>query len=56
MGNGVMPNGLSYRAHPRLYLNRLIPNAPASAAIGGKADPDQATLDKLYVWYMSCAA
>jgi hypothetical protein len=20
MGNGVMPNGLSYRAHPRLYL------------------------------------
>ena len=22
MGNGVMPNGLSYRAHPRLYLKR----------------------------------
>jgi hypothetical protein len=22
MGNGVMPNGLSYRAHPRLYPKR----------------------------------
>jgi hypothetical protein len=22
MGNGVMPNGLSDRAHPRLYLKR----------------------------------
>src|ERR1700730_3762339 len=24
MGNGVMPNGLSYRAHPRLYRMRRV--------------------------------
>jgi hypothetical protein len=39
MGNGVMPNGLSYRAHPRLYpsvtarAHTAFPKLGADAAI-----------------------
>src|SRR5260370_37992145 len=28
MGNGALPNGLSYRAHPRLYLSRHFAGYP----------------------------
>jgi hypothetical protein len=42
---------VSERARPRdfrlLALSRLIRNARASAAIGGKADPDYTTLAEL---------
>jgi hypothetical protein len=37
----------SYPESPVLALSRLIRNARASAAIGGKADPDYTTLAEL---------
>ena len=33
MGNGALPNGPSYRAHPRLYQSGL-----RGSAFGGEAD------------------
>ena len=44
MGNGVMPNGLSYRAHPRLYRSRV----GANYRFGSKADSDKAPPGRVY--------
>src|SRR5215204_4523420 len=38
MGNGAVPNGLSYRAHPRLYHHVSSPRRINSVAIEGIAD------------------
>jgi hypothetical protein len=38
MGNGALPNGPSYRAYPRLYLNRHSATAVEYPLFGGKAD------------------
>jgi hypothetical protein len=38
MGNGALPNGPSYRAHPRLYLSVIRRDAIFWDAIGGIAD------------------
>ena len=35
MGNGVMPNGVSYRAHPRLYLTPSPGLSVNRSAVGG---------------------
>jgi hypothetical protein len=34
MGNGALPNGPSYRAHPRLYLYSFAPPLPLRGAPG----------------------
>jgi hypothetical protein len=36
MGNGALPNGLSYRAHPRLYRNRPGAMSALQPLLGGK--------------------
>jgi hypothetical protein len=41
MGNGALPHGPSYRAHPRLYLGVFRCGAQNSDAIGGTADIDR---------------
>jgi hypothetical protein len=38
MGNGVLPNGPSYRAHPRLYLSVISLLRSDSVAFGCEAD------------------
>jgi hypothetical protein len=40
MGNGALPHGPSYRAHPRLYLGVFHCGAQNFDAIGGTADID----------------
>jgi hypothetical protein len=34
MGNGLLPNGPSYRAHPRLYLNCRVGGADQCPKLG----------------------
>ena len=43
MGNGALPHGPSYRAHPRLYLSVELLQCTISAAIGGTADIARST-------------
>ena len=38
MGNGALPHGPSYRAHPQLYQTAIRYGAQNSVAIGGTAD------------------
>ena len=38
MGNGALPHGPSYRAHPRLYLPGRSPRCGKSSAIESVAD------------------
>ena len=33
MGNGALPNGPSYRAHPRLYRSDVRPTASKAGAV-----------------------
>jgi hypothetical protein len=41
MGNGALPHGPSYRAHPRLYLGFFHCGAQNFDAIGGTTDIDR---------------
>ena len=41
MGNGALPHGPSYRAHPRLYLGVFHCGAQNFDAIGGTTDIDK---------------
>ena len=43
MGNGALPHGPSYRAHPRLYLRVRSPRCLNSVAIGAIADIARST-------------
>jgi hypothetical protein len=38
MGNGALPNGPSYRAHPRLYLFRTSLDVSLESVMHSKAD------------------
>jgi hypothetical protein len=39
MGNGALPHGPSYRAHPRLYLGWPYPKFRSCALSGPSFDP-----------------
>jgi hypothetical protein len=44
MGNGVLPNGPSYRAHPRLYLSAI--SLLRSDSVAFECEADMRTVDR----------